>query len=82
MRVLTLLIAIGLAGCSSEGERAEKRFQMVDGRGSARDACTEAGRVKDAYLSDGNQAAYEKWVKREGEECAMARLCASSASGC
>lgn len=81
MRFAALAGLIVLGSCS-DGPDAEKRFQMVSGTGSPRDTCVEAGKVKDAYLADGDQANYKRWVAREDQECAAARLCEASPTKC
>lgn len=82
MRPAIAIVAIALFGCSSQGEDAEKRYDIVSASGDAQATCIEAGKVKEAYLAARDKPAFAQWVKRERQDCASARLCQQSATGC
>jgi len=67
--------ALLLAGCSSEGQKAEERFEMVKRNSAgAQQSCDEAERVAQAYLNEGNERKYKDWQATATVECSAARL--------
>ena len=75
MRCLILLAAIlALAGCKSEGERAEQRYEIVKSEGTASDRCAAANAVADAYLQAEDSDNFGKWRAVAAMECVRARV--------
>jgi len=68
-------VALLLAGCSSEGRRAEKRLEIIrSGEHTSAQLCQEAKRVAEAYLEDGNEEEYRRWSRSDTADCAAARI--------
>jgi len=74
--VLLAMILVPLAACS-KGPAAEKRYEVVAHGGTEAEKCAEAGKVADAYLSDGDEVAYRRWRLEKTVAC----LAAESDSG-
>lgn len=71
MRAVALLLFL-CAGCSGDGERAEKRYKMASAGASAAERCRLAGNVAEAYLSDQNEAKFKEWRSQRDTECQAA----------
>jgi hypothetical protein len=65
-----------LSGCSqSEGERAEKQYEIVlKTYPTKRERCNEQRKVADAYLRDQNQQKYQMWDMEADTTCLDADL--------
>lgn len=81
MKKLVAISLVALAACSqSSGEKSEKQYEMVVRHGSSADQCEAAKRVRDAYLSDGNDTKYAEWQQKASDDCLLSRMVAGSTS--
>jgi hypothetical protein len=76
---LALIASVALAGCSSEGVKAEQQYEMVDATQpdtieGAHRRCEAARNVEQGYLTDGNKAKHKHWVTRVMVMCSIADL--------
>lgn len=66
--------ALLLTACNSEGEKAEERFEIVQENVMAGgDVCGAARQVAGAYLDDGDDENYRKWLKKAEYHCVTER---------
>lgn len=75
--VASLGLAALLCSCSpSESEMAVRAYEVVDRSTmpslQREETCIAAGRVKDAYLKEGNSDRYDHWSIVEYAACARA----------
>ena len=68
---IAFLAVATLASCAKESAREEERYQMIGAAGSPRDRCTQARKVSDAYLKEGNKQRYHEWALRADLNCGM-----------
>ena len=69
-----LFILISLTACGqTAAQKAEKSYGIIsDDAFGRRDRCTMAGRVKQAYLDEGNKTKYDLWQSTEYADCSRA----------
>ena len=73
MRWIIPVAAIFLAGCQSEGERAEAAYQSLrTSGGSQTELCRSAHEVKDAYQQSGQKDQAEQWARYAQTDCVSA----------
>lgn len=71
----SILIGLGLlTACSSEGQKAEERYRIVEKGGTDREKCDAARAVQAAYLQARDQAKYENWKIEADLHCMSADL--------
>jgi hypothetical protein len=63
-----------LCGCDSAVKQAQRRYEVVDQAGSAKDRCEAAQGVMSAYQSSGDIDGFKKWQDQAKLQCATARL--------
>lgn len=66
--------SMSLVGCTSQGEEAEKRYQIVARAGDASAKCEVGREVAAAYLSDQNEKKYRWWKLSSDIDCQTAEL--------
>ncbi len=75
MRKLIFIAALALAGCQSEGERAEAQFKIeTSGFVSEDDKCNAARKVQQAYLADHDEENFRRWRLQADLHCNQAAL--------
>lgn len=63
MRIVLMIALFSLAACS-KGQAEEKKYQMVENNRLSQlngERCSQARRVADGYLEDGNAERYRHW---------------------
>ncbi len=69
-----LALAALLSACTSKAEQAEDEFMMIARSGlDPSDLCAAAGKVKRAYLEQGDEVKFQTWEAREYSACARSR---------
>ena len=81
MRRVVVTMAMVLASCSSAGRQAEKSYELASESGNAADRCDAATKVAVAYRDAGEPELYQKWRQKQDDDCLMARMAGSSATG-
>jgi hypothetical protein len=79
MRKLIFIAALALAGCQSEGERADRQIEApyyeAGISGASPDVlCSRAFEVSLAYKSSGNSKQSEQWDSKASAHCIVASL--------
>lgn len=75
MKKLIIIAALALAGCASEGEKAEAEYRIeTSGFVTVEDKCRAARKVQQAYLSDQNQDKFRRWRLHADLACNDAAL--------
>lgn len=70
MRMLFLIVAVGLAGCSSEAEKAEERYRFLERRGATQEElCSTAREARDAYAKEQNAQKYDLFWATAYNDC-------------
>jgi len=73
MNRLFLIVAIMLAGCASEAEKAEQAFVAVKNSGGTEaELCRSAQAVKDAYEREPDSDKVENWTSLAQAHCSLA----------
>jgi len=74
MRWVIILAALPLAGCGpTAAEKAEKSYSIIgDSILGNQDRCRMAGKIKQAYLDEGNRHKFELWQATEYVDCSRA----------
>ncbi|MBY0344541.1 MAG: hypothetical protein K2Q29_11865 [Sphingomonadales bacterium] len=75
MKWIVPAAAIFLAGCQSQGERAEAEYKVeTSGFVTVDDKCRAARKVQQAYLSDQNEEKFRQWRLQADLYCNDAAL--------
>lgn len=75
MRKLIFIAALALAGCKSEGERAEAQYEIeTSGFVSEDDKCVAARKVQQAYLADQDEEKFRRWRLTADIQCNRADI--------
>ena len=73
MKKLIFIAALALAGCQSEGERAEAEYDRIRYSGASQSQlCRSALAVSEAYRLDGKSQDAQAWAGYAESDCAMA----------
>ena len=75
MRWIIPVAAIFLAGCQSEGEKAEAEYRIARSSGvDSAQACEFERRIERAYLRDEDKERYQRWRVAANISCNQAAL--------
>jgi uncharacterized lipoprotein YmbA len=70
MKKLIFVVALALAGCASEGEKAEEEYRLAAKHAvDHKELCEPAQRAADAYLRAGDEKRYEHWKLMVSVHC-------------
>lgn len=71
--VVPALLFLSLAACASEGDRAAEAFELAEKNYDYQNACEKGHEAKDAYLAEGDEENYRRFIVRAYNACEDAR---------
>jgi uncharacterized lipoprotein YmbA len=66
-KIITIIAALALAGCASEGDKAAEEYRIAEKHSIyPAEKCAAARRARDAYLREGDEYNYKLWSSIAG----------------
>lgn len=67
------VLFLSLAACASEGDRAAEAFELAENNYDFQNACEKGSEARDAYLAEGDEENYRRFMVLAYNACANAR---------